>query len=424
MLADSPSLELLALALAFALGSLGGGLVTALRTRPRLAALQARLEQEQQAQARLGETFRALSQEALLQNNQMFLDLAETRLKQTQQGAVGDLEKRQAAIAHLVKPLKESVDKLEALTRADTAGLRQYLDTLLQSQQKLAEETSALKRALRSPLGRGQWGEMVLQRTVELAGMQQGVDFLLQVVSQASEGGRVRPDLVVQMPGGKQVIVDAKTPLEAYLNAIEAEDDAARGKEIARHAHQVREHIRQLGSKTYWDKFEATPEFVILFLPGESIFRAAVEHDPSLLDDAIAQRVLLASPLTLIALLKTVAYGWRQEALADNARKIAAQGRELYERLIKFTNDLSGVGDGLGKAMKKYNEAVASFESRVLPSVRRFEQLKAAPDDRKITDPAQIEVAPRQIQAAKADVSPSTTPLPDGFGGTDAEDAA
>ncbi|WP_448202676.1 DNA recombination protein RmuC [Azospirillum sp. sgz302134] len=375
------------------------------------AATAEKLALLEQAQATLSDSFKALSAEALRSNNQSFLDLAKETLANFQEQAKGDLEKRQAAISDIVAPVRQSLEKMDGQiqemerTRAGAyEGLKQQVLSLLETQTQLRAETGNLVRALRTPVARGRWGEIQLRRVCEMAGMLDHCDFVEQASVDASTGagaaGKLRPDLVVKLPGSKTIVVDAKTPLEGYLDGVQAEDDGARRDGLSRHARHVREHMKQLGAKAYWDQFDDTPEFVVLFLPGENFFSAALEHDPALIEAGIDHRVILATPTTLIALLRAVAYGWRQERLADNAREISALGAELYKRLHDLGGHMERLGSQLEKAVGCYNGAVGSLESRVLVSARRFRDLHVTPDgtdDLPLLEP--LDHAPRQLQA-------------------------
>ena len=363
-----------------------------------------------EAEARLTDTFQALAGRALSQNNQLFLDLARQNLETLQAGAQGDLEKRQQQIQHLVTPLKEQLDRYEAGVRTLEAAREQAYGTLSEqvrslasTQERLQLETGNLVKALRAPQVRGRWGEMQLKRAVEFAGLVDHVDFVEQE-STDSEAGRQRPDMIVRLPGGKQIVIDAKAPLAAYLNALEAKDEDVRRSLLKDHARQVRDHVTKLAAKSYWSQFENAPEFVVLFLPGETFFSAALEQDPSLIDDAFTESVVLATPTTLVALLKSVAYGWRQEKLADNAREIASAARELHDRMRVFTDHFSGVGRGLGQAIRGYNQAVGSLVGRVFPQGRRLEQLGAG-SGKTFAEPDPIDLAPRELAAGAEDPS-------------------
>jgi DNA recombination protein RmuC len=366
--------------------------------RTEVAGLNSKL----QVSAELRPAFQALAADALRSNNESFLALAATRLGTYEAEAKGDLEARQRAVAELVSPIKDSLNKVEAQIRtienerSEAYGtLTEQVRSLISTQEQLRGETGNLVKALRTPAVRGRWGEIQLKRVVEMAGMLNYCDFDEQA-SVNTIDGRLRPDLVVKLPGGKSIVVDAKTPLQAYLDAVETSDDEVRKAKLQEHAQQVRGHMAKLGSKSYFDQFQPAPEFVFMFLPGESFFSAALEQDPGLIEYGVNQSVIPASPTTLIALLKAVAYGWNQEKIAENAQKISQLGKELYERLRIFATHLGAVGKDLDRAVDSYNKAVGSLESRVLVSARRFPELGAA-GVLEMPEPSQIETTSRTL---------------------------
>lgn len=383
-----------------------GWLIASVRHQKRTTELATTLDLERAAAAtryhELERTFSLLSQQALKENNHTFLQLAQESLKQFHVQSKNDLDVKEKAVENLVKPIREALEKTEQQIRQVEherkeayGSLTKYLETMAQTQQMLQGETRNLVQALRRPEVRGQWGELTLKRLVELAGLVEYCDFFQQE-QLTTEDSRQRPDMVVRMPDGREIVVDVKTPLDAYLSAIEAPDDDSRRRHLEHHARKVRERVRELAAKSYWSQFKNAPDFVVLFIPGEQFLGAALDVDRDLLEHALGQRVILATPTSFVALLRAVAYGWRQTALAANAQEIRDVGEELYRRLATFSDHLAKLGRGLDGAVENYNKAVGSFEAKVVPGARRFSELgiRAA---KALEEPTQIEKGVRQI---------------------------
>ncbi len=389
--------------------------------KAQVAAYDERVKAFETAESRLTDAFQNLASHALTRNNQQFLALAKENLERLQSEAKGDLEQRQQAIAAVVEPIQLALGKIDAeVRRVESSRLEAYgalseqVKSLLGSQEKLQLETGNLVKALRRPEARGRWGEMQLKRVVEFAGMLNHVDFVEQESSN-SEDGRRRPDMIIRLPGGRSVVVDAKTPLDAYLSAIEAKTEPERAVHLVAHARQLKEQVRKLAQTAYTSQFTDTPEFVVLFLPSDAFFTAALEQEPGLIEDAFQQSVLIATPATLVALLKTVYYGWRQESLTENAQKIAAEARELYNRVRIFAEHIDKVGKGLEDAVKAHNRASSAFASRVLPQGRRVEELGAA-SEKKLAAPRAVALGTQELASLPAGANGEATEEPSDSG--------
>jgi DNA recombination protein RmuC len=426
---------------AVVIGAILGALIAGARARQRsqslhveIAVLKAQLKGEEQLERehhaalersveRLKSSFDTIANSSLRSNSELFLQLAREHLGQHQQSATAALSEREKAIETMLTPIREALGKTEQQIlriekeRAETFGsLRSSLESVALGQAALQKETRTLVNALRRPEVRGQWGEMTLRRLVELAGMLEHCDFKEQVHVRV-EDGNLRPDMIVHMPDSRDLVVDVKTPLDAYLEAVDAATDEQRAVAMRRHANAIAERVRQLGAKNYWSQFERSPDFVILFIPGDQFLAAALAEQPNLLEDAIRQDVIIATPSSFIALLKAVAYGWRQMALAKNAETIRTLAEDLYKRLAIFTGHLGKLGRNLGNSVDHFNAAIGSLERQVLPGARKFTELGVRPDreietlepiDKLARDP--IENGERKISAPDPDSDGPTSP--------------
>jgi DNA recombination protein RmuC len=383
--------------ISFVLGLLSGGLIATLWMRARLARLEAAKSFADNTAAKLQETFQSLADAALRSNQSAFLDAARATLETAGAQMTGDLAQKQTAIEGVVRPLTDSLGRLETQVRELERAREKAYGSLGEQLQSLARETTTLSTALRSPQARGRWGEITLKRVAELAGMVENCDFLEQQ-TRDGDGSRIRPDMVVRLPGERFLIVDAKVPLTAYLDAVSATDELSRKSALQRHSQQVAEHVRQLSSKQYWSQFQPAPELVVLFLPGDHFFSAALESKPDLIEEALARKVVIATPVTLISVLKGIAYGWNQEQLTENAVEIRRVASELYDRVQVVHDYYADAGRSLEKAVEAYNRSVGSWDSRLVPALRKMRELGVSGGEEPQA-PEQIDVVARRPRA-------------------------
>ncbi|MFP4521426.1 MAG: DNA recombination protein RmuC [Fibrobacterota bacterium] len=367
--------------------------------------LEEKTKASEEATKSLKETFDSLAAKALSENGKSFMNLARETFDNYLNQSKGDLGKRQEAIEHMLKPFKENLQRhekltkdLENATKESFGGLRNYLDKLSLSQQNLSKETNALVTALKSPKARGKWGEIGLKRIVEFSGMSEYCHFSEQT-NITTEDGRLRPDMIVYLPGERSIVVDSKVPLDAYMSAVETENEAEKDAFMRTHSRHVRDHMKRLSSKSYWSQVEGTVDFVILYMEVESAFGASLAYDKNLIQDGINNRIIFATPTTLITLLRTVAFTWNQQKVADNARAVWDSGRELFERLAKFTEHFTEVGKGIEKAVKSYNGAVGTWESRIGPAARKLEDVGGYQLKKEKEDPSKIDSGIREISS-------------------------
>lgn len=398
-----------ALLIALLVGLVIGWLWGNLRRRHEIEQLREEAETErrrcEERHAALEHTFSALAGQALRESNQAFLQLAQQTLGRFHALAKGELDLKERGIEGMVRPIREALDKttqqidrLERDRREAHGKLTQHLESLARSEEALNTQTRNLVQALRRPEVRGQWGELTLRRLVELAGMVEYCDFTEQETV-TGDGGRLRPDMVVHLPSGRQIVVDVKTPLDAYLSAVEATDGQGRQVHLAQHANNLRQRVRELAAKKYWEQFEQAPDFVVLFIPGDQFLAAALDQDHAILEEALRQRVILATPTSLVALLRAVAYGWRQEQLSANAERIRSLGEDLYQRIRTLAEQIAALGSNLDKSVGAYNALVGSFESRALPGARKLAELGVG-NDKAIPEAKQIETGVRKVPSA------------------------
>ncbi|HEX7047195.1 MAG TPA: DNA recombination protein RmuC [Gammaproteobacteria bacterium] len=387
-------------------GLLLGALIAWLLQQSRLHALErelskheARGEAAERSRIEMERTVESLARKALEQNNESFLRLAKESLQSHQVQAKSHIEALVKPINDALKKTESQIQEIERERHRAFGSIGEQLKSMSETQIRLQNETQNLVKALRRPEVRGQWGEMTLKRLAELAGMVEHCDFFEQENVTTAEG-RLRPDMIVRLPDERELVVDVKTPLDAYLNAMEATDDATRETALTQHARKVRERVNELAKKEYWNQFKRSPDFVILFIPGDQFLATALDRDPALIDDALRQKVMLATPTSFVALLKAVAYGWRQVALAENAETIRTLAEDLYGRLATFAGHLDNTGKALGNAVKHYNSAVGSMERNVLPGARKFTELGVHPK-RELRPLDPLEVQPRKLQATE-----------------------
>lgn len=389
-------------------GIITGLLIGALRWKSQLSTVKAEVEAERDAAklinanaSEMSDRFKSLAAESLKNNSESFLTLAKENLGTFQQLAKTDLDKKKDSFEQLVKPVQESLKEVgQTLQLIEKARIGDQ-SSLKSQVENLSKQTGELANALRRPAIRGRWGEMQLRRVVEIAGMTEYCDFDEQVTVEGPEDKRLRPDMTIKLAGGKQIVVDAKTPMDAYLNSIETDDEELREQALGAHLEQMRAHVTNLSSKQYWDQFESSPELAVMFVPADSLFMAALDKDPNLVEWAAERHVFIASPITLITVLKAVAIGWTEESLAENAREIAEVGKELHKRVGRFIDHFANVGNRLGSAVRAFNDATGSLERSLLPQARRFTDLKVGSDkELSITN---IEQAPRVLQAPEAE---------------------
>lgn len=384
--------------IAFVVGLLAGGLIAGLWMRARLIRLETAKQFADDATAKLNQTFQTLADAALRSNQASFLQAAQSTLETARAQMTGDLAQKQTAIEGVVRPLSDSLGRLEIHVRELERAREKAYGSLGEQLQSLSRETTILSTALRSPQARGRWGEVTLRRVAELAGMVKNCDFVEQS-TQTGDGVRIRPDMIVRLPNDRCLVVDAKVPLTAYLDAAACADEPSRRAALQRHSQQVGEHVRQLAGKQYWSQFQPAPELVVLFLPGDHFFSAALEGNPNLIEEALARKVVIATPVTLISVLKGIAYGWNQEQLAENAEEIRRVASELYDRVQLVCDHYADTGRLLEKTVEAYNRSVGSWDSRLVPALRKMRELGVSSGEEPEA-PEQIDLLARRPRAA------------------------